>query len=56
MNAILEEIRFITNRMHYDDKDELIALEWKFAATVLDRLRNLLLFMTALVIDLHTSS
>jgi len=37
MKKILEELTFITNSMRNDDQDEKSALEWKFAATVLDR-------------------
>ena len=37
MSDILEEVKFITDRMHSDDKDERTALEWQFAATVLDK-------------------
>uniref|UniRef100_H2YW75 Neurotransmitter-gated ion-channel transmembrane domain-containing protein n=1 Tax=Ciona savignyi TaxID=51511 RepID=H2YW75_CIOSA len=37
LGDVLQEVRFITNRMHNDDEDEKSALEWRFAATVLDR-------------------
>nr|XP_026689355.1 neuronal acetylcholine receptor subunit alpha-7-like isoform X6 [Ciona intestinalis] len=37
LNDVLHEVRFITSRMHNDDEDEKSALEWRFAATVLDR-------------------
>jgi hypothetical protein len=35
---ILSEIRFITNRMRRDDDIRELIAEWKFAATVIDRL------------------
>ncbi|XP_015791951.1 neuronal acetylcholine receptor subunit alpha-7-like [Tetranychus urticae] len=38
INAILREIRFITNRMRKEDEIEEIIGEWKFAAMVMDRL------------------
>jgi len=36
MGEILKELTFITDRIHNDDEDEKCALEWKFAAQVLD--------------------
>lgn len=35
---ILEELRFIANRFRDQDEDEIICNEWKFAASVVDRL------------------
>ena len=37
MIEVLNEVKFVTSRMYSDDRDELIACEWKFAATVLDK-------------------
>jgi len=36
MTEILDELTFITDRIRNDDEDEKCALEWTFAAHVLD--------------------
>ncbi|XP_075714038.1 neuronal acetylcholine receptor subunit alpha-7 isoform X1 [Rhinoderma darwinii] len=38
LSKILEELRYIANRFRDQDEDELICNEWKFAASVVDRL------------------
>ncbi|VDP43356.1 unnamed protein product [Soboliphyme baturini] len=35
---ILKELRYITERMHKEDEDHEIIVDWKFAAMVIDRL------------------
>lgn len=35
---ILDEVRFIAKRFRNQDKDEAVCNEWKFAASVIDRL------------------
>lgn len=38
LSKILEELRYIANRFRDQDDDEVICNEWKFAASVVDRL------------------
>ncbi|KAJ8417173.1 hypothetical protein AAFF_G00284000 [Aldrovandia affinis] len=38
LSKILEEVRYIAKRFHDQDEDESVCNEWKFAASVIDRL------------------